>query len=52
MPQRRTTSIKVNPQLWKEFKKHAIDRDKDLSDLMEEMIMRELGGKNRKEYME
>jgi len=42
MPERKTTSIKVNPALWKEFKKYAIDQEKDLSDLLEEMIRREL----------
>jgi len=40
--ERKTTSIKVNPELWKEFKKYAIDQDKDLSDILEEMIKREL----------
>jgi len=38
MNERKTTSIKVNPDLWKEFKKHAIDCDKDLSDVLEQMI--------------
>jgi hypothetical protein len=38
MAERKTTSIKVDPNLWKEFKKHAIDEDKDISDIMEEMI--------------
>jgi len=42
MTERKTTSIKVNPDLWKELKKHAIDCDKDLSDILEEMIKREL----------
>lgn len=36
--ERKTTSIKVDPELWKEFKKHAIDCDKDLSDVLEQMI--------------
>jgi len=36
--ERKTTSIKVDPRLWKEFKKYAIDQDKDLSDVLEEMI--------------
>ena len=40
--EKKTTSIKVDPQLWKEFKKHAIDQDKDLSDVLEEIIKREL----------
>jgi hypothetical protein len=42
MPERKTTSIKVNPQLWKEFKKQAIDYDKDLSDLLEDLIRKHL----------
>lgn len=36
--ERKTTSIKVDPQLWKEFKKHAIDQDKDISEILEQMI--------------
>jgi predicted transcriptional regulator len=36
--ERKTTSIKVDPELWKEFKKHAIDQDKDISEILEEMI--------------
>jgi len=42
MPERKTTSIKIDPTLWKEFKKHAIDQDKDLSEILEEMIRKEL----------
>jgi len=42
MAERKTTSIKVDPNLWKEFKKHAIDEDKDLSDILEEMIRERL----------
>ncbi len=38
MMERKTTSIKVDPQLWKDFKKFAIDQDKDLSDVLEQMI--------------
>ena len=38
MAERKTTSIKVDPKLWKELKKQAIDEDKDLSDIVEEMI--------------
>jgi len=38
MNERKTTSVKVNPDLWKEFKKLAIDKDKDLSDMLEQMI--------------
>jgi predicted transcriptional regulator len=39
---RRTTSIKVDPELWKEFKKLAIDRGTTASDLIERFIRDEL----------
>jgi hypothetical protein len=42
MAARKTTSVKVDPELWKEFKKHAIDQDKDISSMLEEIIKREL----------
>ncbi|MDE1766441.1 MAG: hypothetical protein KGI27_09270 [Thaumarchaeota archaeon] len=32
---RETTSIKIDPSVWKEAKKDAIDRDIDLSQLVE-----------------
>mgnify|MGYP001043443958 CR=1 FL=1 len=38
MTERKTTSVKIDPRLWKELKKYAIDQDKDLSDILEEMI--------------
>ena len=38
MGDRKATSIKINQELWKEFKKRCIDLDKDLSDRMEELI--------------
>ena len=36
--ERKTTSVKIDPQLWKNFKKYAIDHDKDLSEILEELI--------------
>jgi macrodomain Ter protein organizer (MatP/YcbG family) len=45
MMERKTTSIKVDPQLWKDFKKLAIDQDKDLSDVLEQMIREKVRGK-------
>ncbi len=39
---RESTSIKVDPDLWKDAKIEAIKRDMDLSDLVEEAIRREL----------
>jgi len=39
---RKTTSIKVNPELWKEVKKFCIDKNIDISDFLEDLIKREL----------
>jgi hypothetical protein len=36
--ERVTTSIKINPKVWKEAKKSAIDHDIDLSELVEQAI--------------
>lgn len=43
------TSIKVDPDLWKEAKIEAIRRDIDLSDLVEQAIRKELGRDRRHE---
>ena len=40
--EKKTTSIKVNPELWKDFKKYAIDKERDLSDILEDLIKREV----------
>ena len=42
MEERKTTSIKVNPDLWKETKKLAIDRGMDVSELVEGVLKKEL----------
>jgi DNA-binding protein YbaB len=39
---RESTSIKVDPKLWKEAKIEAVRRDMDLSDLVEDAIRDEL----------
>ncbi len=39
---REATSIKIDPDLWKEAKIEAIKRDIDLSDLVEESLRKEL----------
>jgi len=36
--QKEKTSIKINPQVWKDAKKEAIDQGKTVSELMEEAI--------------
>ena len=38
MTERVTTSIKIDPELWKQAKHAAIDRGIDVSDLVEEAI--------------
>jgi post-segregation antitoxin (ccd killing protein) len=40
--ERKTTSIKVQPELWKETKKLAIDRGIDVSELVEQVLRKEL----------
>jgi post-segregation antitoxin (ccd killing protein) len=39
---REATSIKIDPELWKQAKIEAINRDIDLSDLVEDAIRKEL----------
>ena len=38
----KTTSIKINPDLWKEVKKYCIDKDMDISDMLENLLRKEL----------
>ena len=44
---REATSIKVDPDLWKEAKIEAIKRDMDLSDLVESALRKELKGERK-----
>lgn len=39
---RKTTSIKIEPELWKKLKKHCIDKDTDISDYLEKLIKKDL----------
>jgi post-segregation antitoxin (ccd killing protein) len=41
-PKRVTTSIKIDPEIWKEAKIEAIHRDIDLSELVENAIKKEI----------
>lgn len=38
MKERKTTSIKINPEKWKTVKKYCIDQDLDISDFIEKLI--------------
>lgn len=40
--ERKVTSLKVDPELWKQAKKFAIDRGISLAELIEELIKKEL----------
>ena len=40
--ERKVTSLKVDPELWKQAKKLAIDRGISLAELVEELIRKEL----------
>ena len=40
--ERKTTSIKMDPELWKEAKKRCIDEEIDISDYIENLIRKNL----------
>lgn len=40
--ERKVTSLKVDPELWKQARKLAIDRGISLAELIEELIKKEL----------
>jgi len=42
MADRKTTSIKINPDIWDKFKIYAIQKKIDMSELLEKMIEKEL----------
>lgn len=39
---RKTTSIKIDSDLWKKVKKHCIDLDIDISEYLEKLIKKDL----------
>ena len=39
---RETTSIKINPEIWKETKKYCIDKNITISQLIEELLKKEI----------
>jgi len=41
------TSIKVNPDLWKEARKYAIDKGISVGELVERLLEKELKNKER-----
>ena len=45
MAAKRTTSIKIDPELWKKAKIYSIEKGIDLSKLIEDLLKKELGKK-------
>jgi len=39
---KKTTSIKIDPELWKEVKKYAIDHDTSVTDFIEKILIKEM----------
>lgn len=44
---RKTTSLKIEGELWKEVKIHCIKTNKDISEYIEELIKKDLNGGKR-----
>lgn len=42
MADRKTTSIKINPEIWNKFKIYCIGKNKDMSDILEKLIEKEV----------
>lgn len=42
MVRNQTTSLRIDPEVWMEAKKLAIDRKKTIGELVEELLKREL----------
>ncbi len=40
--ERKTTSIKIDPDLWKKVKKRCIDEDEDISAYIEKLLILDL----------
>ena len=45
---RKTTSIKINPDLWRQYKSIAVLKGKDISELLEELIQKEIENDKKK----
>ena len=40
--ERETRSIKINPVLWKEVKKHCVEKEISMSDYLEQLIKKDM----------
>jgi predicted transcriptional regulator len=43
-----TTSIKIDPAVWKEARKFAIDKDRDVSDIVEDALKEKIEREKQK----
>jgi len=44
---RKTTSLKIDAEIWKQVKKSCIDKDQEISDYIEELIANDLNIKRK-----
>lgn len=44
--ERKTTSFKIDPEVWKQVKIHCAKQEIDIADFLEEVINKELENKN------
>ncbi|MGV8152542.1 MAG: hypothetical protein ACP5OG_05665 [Candidatus Nanoarchaeia archaeon] len=42
MGTRVTKSLKIDPEIWKEMKKHCVDLEKEMSEYIEDLIKKDL----------
>ena len=45
---RKTTSIKIDAELWKKVRKHCIDEEIEVSTYLEELVKKDLSSKKQK----
>lgn len=43
--ERKTTSFKINPEVWKRVKIHCAEKELDIADFLEQIIKKELDQK-------
>jgi len=45
--ERRTTSVKVNPEIWKKFKLYCIENDLEMGEELEKMVEEKITNKQK-----
>lgn len=49
--ERKTTSIKINPDIWKQVRMHCIQEDIDVSEYLEKLIKKDLKIKDLNDFV-